>query len=144
MVQKAIKLAKSNNLQVHSVTCDGTAVNVKTMSMLGCKWLDDDLNGELDLQFTEGLEVHLILDPCQALKLAQYAIVHMQTLCDKDGKAIQWWHVQRLKEIQESKGLKFANKLRCQHVDFQRCKMKLCVAVQTLSRSVAETIGFLR
>ena len=49
-----------------------------------------------------------------------------------------------LKNIQEDLGLSFANKLKKKHVDWTKHKMKVDLAGQTLSASVATAIDFLR
>jgi hypothetical protein len=46
--------------------------------------------------------------------------------------------------IQEEEGLHAANKLRKAHLDWGRQKMKVSLATQTLSRSVADAIKFCR
>ena len=49
-----------------------------------------------------------------------------------------------LHEIQQSEGLKFANRMSTQHIEFQRHKMNVRIAAQTLSSSVADAIGYLQ
>ena len=48
-----------------------------------------------------------------------------------------------LHEIQIKEGLKFANKLSNRHIEFQKLKMKVSIAAQTLSSSVADALEFL-
>ena len=45
--------------------------------------------------------------------------------------------------MQEEEGLKFANKISIKHIYFQRHKMNVKFAAQTLSSAVADAIEFL-
>ena len=44
--------------------------------------------------------------------------------------------------MQKREGLHLANKLRSKHVEWQNQKMKVCIAAQTLSLSVANSLQF--
>ena len=48
----------------------------------------------------------------------------------------------RLQELQESEGLHLANKLRPAHVNWKPQKMKVNLAVQALSSSVAHALEY--
>ena len=52
-------------------------------------------------------------------------------------------HIKLLNEIQEDEGLQFGNKISKWHIEFQRQKMNVKVAAQTLSSSVADAIQYL-
>lgn len=55
---------------------------------------------------------------------------------------IQWHFIEQLHELQTSEGLRAANKLTQAHIDFCRQKMKVKLAAQTLSSSVAKALLF--
>ena len=57
---------------------------------------------------------------------------------------IKWEYIVALNSIQEDLGLSFVNKLKKKHVDWTKHKMKVDLAGQTLSASVATAIDFLR
>ena len=59
-------------------------------------------------------------------------------------KRIQWKYIEALNNVQENLGLSLANKLRKKHLLFFRNKMKVSLAAQTLSSSVATAIDYLR
>ena len=88
-------------------------------------------------------DVFFIPDACHMLKLARNALADMKVFIDGQGRRIEWNHIVRLNEIQSLEGLKFANKMSNQHVEFQRHKMNVRIAAQTLSSSVADAITFL-
>ncbi len=143
LVQIALNLSHEHGLLVHTITCDCTSVNPKTMALLGCQWLGPNPQSQLDVQLTNRREVHLVLDACHVLKLARNALAELKLMRDGDGNAIKWDHICLLNEIQRDEGLKFANKLGAKHTNFQQHKMKVNVAAQTLSSSIADAIEFL-
>lgn len=63
---------------------------------------------------------------------------------DAQGRVIKWEHIRLLQKIQSEEGLNFANKLGIRHVEFQNQKMKVRLAAQVLSSSVADAIDFLK
>ena len=143
LVSKALELAAEAGLKVWSVTADGTAVNVKTFELLGCKFVAnyDDMVTSFKHP-TTGEEVFAIVDPCHMLKLARNALEAYGSFVDLLNK-IKWQHIKELQKLQENEGLALGNKLSSQHVEFQKHKMNVRLAAQTLSSSVANAIEFL-
>ena len=62
---------------------------------------------------------------------------------DPCGRPIKWEHIKLLHKIQSEEGLSFANKLGIRHIDFANQKMKVRLAAQVLSSSVADAIQFM-
>ena len=88
--------------------------------------------------------VFTILNPCHMLKLARNALTDMGSFTDGDdnNNIIRWAHIEQLQNIRQ-KGLNLANKLSSNHIQFRSHKMKVSLAAQTLSSSVADAIEFL-
>lgn len=63
-----------------------------------------------------------------------------KVLFNSNGKKIQWQHIVNLYEHQKSIGFTLANKLTKQHLQFEKNKMKVKLAVQVLSQSVANAL----
>jgi hypothetical protein len=57
---------------------------------------------------------------------------------------VQWDFIVKLFELQEKEGLRAGNKLKKRHIEWERHKMNVSVAAQTLSTSVADSLDFLR
>ena len=144
LVSTSLEKAAKAGLKVWSVTADGTAVNLRTFELLGCNF-----DGSYDqmttsiIHPTTGEQVFIILDPCHMLKLARNALAHLGTIVDGDGNKIKWHHIEKLEKLQEVEGLNLANKLSSNHLKFQKHKMNVRLAAQTLSSSVANAIEFL-
>ena len=62
----------------------------------------------------------------------------------ENGELIEWRFIVQLHLEQKREGLKFANKLSVKRIEYHRCKMKVNLAAQTLSSSVADALAFLQ
>ncbi len=141
LLTTALVMAAESGLRVWSITADGTSVNLSTFSLLGCKF--GTTYKDMVTKFkhpTEDYHVYIILDPCHMLKLARNALGTLHSFTDNDGKKIMWSFFKNLCLIQEEHGLKMANKLSPKHLEFEKHKMKVNLAAQTLSSSVADAI----
>ena len=86
--------------------------------------------------------VYVMLDSCHMLKLARNTLGDMKVLADKDGELIRWNQTVALNKLQQKQGLHLANKLRMAHIQYHKQKMKVSMAAQTLSNSLADAIEF--
>lgn len=55
---------------------------------------------------------------------------------------IKWAFIENLHKLQDSEGLRAANKLRKSHIEYQRQIMKVRLAAQTFSSSVSKALLF--
>ena len=144
LIQMALLHADEFGLKVHTVTLDGAKLNPASLSLLGMSWKSDSLDGKLDSDLIGGQEVYAVLDNCHMIKLSRNCLGDLKVLQDSDGREIKWQHIQNLVELQDKEGLKFANKLGPQHVSYRRNKMKVQLATQVVSASVADALEFLQ
>ena len=78
------------------------------------------------------------------LKLMRNTLGDGGILVDADGQKIRWQYLVELNKLQQEEGLHLANKLSSVHVGWQAQNMKVYIAAQTLSSSVATAIEFCR
>lgn len=144
LMRTAINLSIKYGLRVLSVTCDGTFSNFSSLSYLGCT-----IRGNIDdlvpyfLHGDKNQKIYFIPDACHMLKLARNAIANCKQIKSKDG-VIDWKYIEALHKIQDTIGLKFANKLSKAHIEWENNKMKVKLAAQTLSSSTADALEFLK
>ena len=74
--------------------------------------------------------------------LADYGTI--SHIVDGRKEDIKWEYIVALNDIQEDLGLSFANNHQRKHVDWTKHQMKVNLAAQTLSASVAAAIDFSR
>ena len=85
-----------------------------------------------------------MLPTISTVALSPYnALAFLGTICSNDGEKIQWKFFHSLHLIQEQQGLKLGNKLSENHIEFEKHKMNVKLAAQTLSGSVANAIDFM-
>ena len=56
------------------------------------------------------------------------------------GNVISWNYITKLHELQQDEGLRLANKLKRNHLEFASQKMKVNLSVQALSNSTAQAL----
>jgi hypothetical protein len=75
---------------------------------------------------------------CENMFPVRNALGNWKILLDSKNNEIAWQHIVNLYEYQKTQGFTLANKLTKQHILFEKNKMKVKLAVQVLSQSVAK------
>lgn len=137
-------LAKLHDVGVEiiSLTCDGPTVHTKMLQCLGASLDVDNLMAYFQHPSDESKRVYVLLDCVHVIKLIRNSFAALGILTDCDGKSVEWRYVEELERLQAEEGLRAGNKLRKAHVKFQKMKMKVSLAVQLISSSVASAIEF--
>ena len=86
--------------------------------------------------------IHVILDVCHMLKLVRNTLAEKGLMLDKDGKKILWQYVAELQKLQEKEGMRLGNRLKLARIKWYQQKMKVNLAAQTFSSSVADAIEY--
>lgn len=144
LARTALMLAADAGLRVWSITTDGTTVNIGMFKQLGCNFTTsyDSMITKFKHPNQE-YYVYAILDPCHMLKLARNALADLKCIIDGENNLICWNFLSSLHRIQEAEGFKMGNKFTTKHLQFEKNKMNVALAAQTLSSSVADAINFL-
>lgn len=143
LIKTCLSLAADNGLRISSVTCDGTSTNISSLKNLGCVFTDDIDTSVVKFKHpTRDYYVYATLDACHMLKLARNCLGDLGHI-QSDTGVISWKYIQCLHTLQESEGFNLANKLHTGHVNWRKQKMKVKLAAQTLSSSVADALEFL-
>lgn len=88
--------------------------------------------------------VHAFIDPCHPLKLIRNTFGDFRLFYDPSGRKIDFLFLERLLALQEKEGLHLANKLSKAHIYFQKQNMKVRLATQLFSSSVADALEHCR
>jgi hypothetical protein len=78
------------------------------------------------------------------LKLLRNALEAMKQITIPGKGIARWNDIVHLHDLQHSDGLRAGNKLTAAHIQFQQQKMKVRLAAQTLSTSVAKALEYLQ
>ena len=129
-------------VKVASITCDGPASHFAMLRTLGANLDVGSLDPSFQHPCDHSAKVHVLLDVCHMLKLVRNTFADAGILYDEVGNAIRWKYLSDLPTLQEEEGLRLANKLKSSHRCWQKQKVKVNVAAQSLSSSVADALDY--
>lgn len=145
LVVHALEELNQRQIKVVCMTMDGHASNISMCTQLGC-----------DLKATpcEPLKTHfphprtrdkvfVMMDACHMLKLTRNMLEAYSPILSVTG-TINWKYIVHLNDVQKKSGLHAANRVTDKHVYFGNQKMKVSLAAQALSNSVAVALRTLR
>ncbi|GBM01114.1 DNA transposase THAP9 [Araneus ventricosus] len=141
LIKHCLSLLHQNNVNVVSLTFDGLSNNFSMAKQLGCNF--DDVNS-LKTCFPHpsdsNQEIAVFPDPPHMLNLVRNTFGEKRCLFSSE--IIDWKYVEALHKLQESEGVHLGNKLRGGHIKFSKQKMKVKLAAQLFSSSVADAIDY--
>lgn len=131
--------------EVMSLTFDGAPNNITMCTALGVDFSNPSINKDYSFKNpATGKAIYIILDICHMMKLVRNNLGLKWVLYDKAGKQIKWDYIVELENLQRENKLHLATKLTQQHIKFHNSKMKVKLATQTLSNSVADALIYCR
>ena len=143
LVTLAIEYLNDTKIIVTNITADNAQSNITMFSLLGAKLNDaENLKVTLDLVNALGEPICVIQDVSHLMKIVRNAFGELSIFYLPDGSKILWSHIVSLQNLQWEKGLHLANKLTKDHINFHKKKMKVYLATQVLSNSVADSLQF--
>ena len=144
LVSNCISKLYEVQTDIVSLTFDGSGANLSMASVLGCTLQSLTPVTSFVHPSDDSLFVQVLLDPCHMLKLMRNLLAEKRTLSDDNGEQISWEYLVKLQQLQAQEGLKAGNKLTERHINWTKQKMKVNLAAQTLSSSVADALEFCR
>ena len=128
-------------ITVTSLTFDGLKSNKTMCKKLGATWNEDTGDYYFPHPVTKD-KVYIIYDGCHALKLVRNAFSDGPDFIDAEGRIVSWQFIKELEQFQVSQGLKAANNLKQEHIEWKDNKMNVRIAAQTLSNSVSTALRY--
>lgn len=142
LLKNCIQLLIETGVEVASVTFDGCPSNFAMTKLLGARF--DDLSNIDPLIKIYNQNIVIFPDPCHMMKLIRNTLGDKKQLVDNCNKTVSWHYIENLQKIQENEGLHLANKLKKAHINYKKQIMKVRLATQIFSRSVADSLSFCR
>lgn len=140
LLKNCIRLLHETGVEVASVTFDGCPSNFAMAKLLGARF--DDLTNIDPIIKIDNQNMVIFPDPCHMIKLVRNTLGDKKRLLDGSNKTISWHYIEKLHEIQDNEGLHLANKLKKAHINYKKQVMKVRLATQIFSRSVADSLSF--
>ncbi len=128
--------------EVASFTFDGPSCHFAMSSDLGANSTSANLKPYFPHLVKPDKKVHILLDVCHMLKLVRNTLGDGGIIVDGCGKKIFWKYFDYLHKLQDNEGLRLGNKLKTPHIRLRQQKMKVNLAAQTFSSSVAHAIEY--
>lgn len=143
LVELCIEAINSTNAVVTNITCDNNASNIAMLQLLGAKVSNaEDLKTFVNLKNVIDEEIYVILDTSHLIKLVRGCLGDAKILYSSEGKRIQWNLIESLHKLQKAEGLHLATKLTKDHIEYHKKVMKVYLATQVISDSVADALQF--
>lgn len=129
-------------LTVRSVTSDGDPSNLKAFECLGASFANYEPFFYHEKQ--PNIRIYVTLDACHSLKNARNLIGNYKYITNNEGQIVEWSHFCKLEEMQTANNARIMNvKITKKHIQYEHQKMKVSLAAQTLSNSVANAFQLL-
>ena len=128
LITQCLTLTAEHGIKIVNITCDGARSNVLTLEKLGAKIPSEPYFKHP----TKDHKVYTTLDAVHMLKLARNAFGSLKRFKSDEGE-IDFSFVEKLNKLQESMGVRLANKLSNRHMKWHNM----------LSSSVADAIEYL-
>lgn len=143
LIRQALIRLHDVSVEICSLTLDGPPEHFSTVAKLGAV-LESTSNTKPFFYHPadKNHKVYVVFDPCHMLKNIRNCIGDLKILKDQENNFIKWEYIENLSALQESEGLRLGNRLRKSHIDYRKMVMKVYLAAQTLSSSVADAIEF--
>lgn len=141
LLQEVILFVSKTGVKIVGMVFDGLVANLATIRLLGAEIYNDKLY--INNPHSDG-KIFVIFDACHMLKLARNYLGTKKTLFDVDDNCINWNYIVELEKFQSESKINLGNKLNKTHIQWERKKMSVRLACETLSNSVADSIDLLR
>jgi len=143
LLSVAVDHLNDSTVVLTNLCCDNAPSNTAALHLLGAALLDSEkLKVKLDKVNAVGEPIFVVLDTSHLIKLVRNTLGDLHLLFTEDGRRIEWKYVRELEKLQSEEGLHLGNKITKEHVAFSKKKMKVSLAVQVLSASVADANEF--
>lgn len=137
MIASILKTLTDIGIRVMSVTSDGLITNFAAYDILGASF-DPEGIVPYFINSSDGNKVYVFHDPPHMLKLIRNCLGDQKVLCDRNKRPIEWKFIERL--YRSTQSTLCSHKLTKRHIDWKSTPMKVGLATQTMSLSVAQSI----
>lgn len=131
---------ESTGAKIVSTTFDGPKGNLCMCELLGANTYPD-INSSIKVDGVP-YSINVSLDNCHMLKIIRNNFKHKKILYYKNER-IEWKYLEELLNIQTEEELAVAPKITFNHINFEQQKMKVRLATQLFSISVANGLLYL-
>lgn len=137
-----LKAMTNIGVSVSMIIFDGLVTNITTMELLGASFDLDNLKPYIRNP-VDNSKIFIMMDPPHMIKLMRNYIGSCKQIFDSSGRVIDWEFYEKLEMLRQTNEF-VTHRLTKKHIKYEDKKMKVKLAVQLLSRSVARSIEYLK
>lgn len=139
---EVIKSMTNIGVMIVNVTFDGLPTNFAVCKKLGASFNTNDLRPYFEDPIDKH-RIYIILDACHMLKLWRNTIGNHKQIIDGNGQIINWEFFELLENCR-IKNEFVTHKLTKRHINWEKDKMNVRLAAQTLSNSNSKSLLYLK
>lgn len=145
MLNGVLQAVSECGVRICSITFDGLPANITMCVELGANMEPDSPDfSPLFVNPFDEQKIAIFIDPCHVEKNVRNAIAGKEIILNSKHQKIEWKYFVALEKCSREEGFILVNKLTRKHIDWRQRKMKVNLAVQTLSNSVADSMSYLK
>lgn len=141
LTSEVLREVSKSGIKIVGMTFDGLRLNFAMVETMGASIDTDKLyisNPHSDER------IRIFPDACHMLKLIRNIFASRRILYDANNDNIEWKYLIELEKYQRENKINLANKLNKTHLQWDKKKMSVRLACETLSNSVADALALLR
>lgn len=142
LIKMTLECLYETGIKVVALTFDGLPCNIKVGRELGANLDASTLKTSFPHPKTNE-DVFILIDACHCLKLVRNILASKGSMFDGKKEIVDWNYIIKLERFQQDQGLMAGTKIRNRHIQWYNEKMKVKLAAQTLSKSVAHALSCL-
>lgn len=139
LLSEAMREIDKTGAHLISIAFDGLVTNFSAFEHLGASFKLEHFKPYIINERDK--RISLILDPPHMLKLVRNCLADKGPIIDGNNREISWEFFIRLVQMKSALA---THKMSRKHIEFQSNKMKVALAAETLSLSVANSMDYLR
>lgn len=142
LIRNVILLAGKSGVKIVGLGYDGLVTNIATGKELGANFIQSDQAYFINPHSDD--KIFLFPDACHSLKSTRNRLASLGVLYDGQNNKIEWRYVVDLEKYQREHNINLGNKITKAHIQWEKKRMSVRIAAETLSDSVASAIEFLK
>lgn len=139
LMSSIMQKLKNIGVNLLTTTSDGASTNITAYEILGTSFDLRHFNTQFTNPYDDAEIIYPFLDIPHMLKLIRNVLANHKIIYDRLGRSIEWKFFEQLLEVKNKTNFT-THKLTKDHINFKKNEMKVNLAAQTFSKSVAQSL----